>query len=270
VLRKLLQEMSWSEAKEAFRETKLAIVPVGSIEQHGPHMPLGTDFLIADYLAKRVGSEAGAIVAPAVPIGFAAYHGDFPGTLSVSIDTLARYIWELCSYLARYGITHIIFINGHGGNLEALQSVARKFRDRGLAVAIVMWWEIAGQLNPDWTSLGHGDINETSVVLAIAPQTVNLEKAETPVNKKLTPAIRVLNSSSCEFKNGVLKVALRASDVSDRGDFIGVRRIPGTGIKASPKNATAERGRKILDAVVRYIVDFSKEFQKVSFEPVIQ
>jgi len=243
-------------------------VPVGSIEQHGPHMPLGTDFLIADYLAKRAGLEAGAIVTPAVPIGFAAYHGDFQGTLSVSTDTLARYIWEFCSYLVKYGITHIIFINGHGGNLEALQAVARKFRDRGLAVATVIWWEIAGQLNPEWVPLGHGDINETSAVLAIAPETVNLEKAETPVNRKLTPAIRVLNSSSCEFKNGVVKIALRTSDVSDRGDFIGARRITDTSLKVSPRDATAERGHKILDAVVRYIVDFSREFQKVSLEPV--
>lgn len=266
--RKLLQEMSWTDAREAFKETRLAVVPVGSVEQHGSHLPLGTDFMIAEYLGRRAGLELGAIVTPVIPIGFAAYHSDFEGSLSVSKETLADYVREFCSYLVKYGTTHIIFINGHGGNLNSLDTVGRYFRDQGIAVATVMWWDVSPGLNAAWSPNGHGDAVEASMVMAIAPDAVYLDRAKLPVNKKLTPDIQILDGSNCQFGKGHVKVALRMGDVSDTGNMLEYGLNATADYTISPAQASAEEGRKLLDALVSYIVEFGKEFQKVSFQPV--
>jgi len=265
---KLLQDMSWMEAREAFKQARLAVVPMGSVEQHGPHMPLGTDFLIADYLAKQAGPKLGAIVTPVIPIGFASYHSEFAGTLSVRAETLVNYVWEFCSYLVKYGITHILFINGHGGNLESLQTVGRRFRERGIVTATIMWWELAGHFNPDWAIKGHADITETSLMLALAPETIHLERARLPTNKSLSPNIRVLDFANCEFKGAAVKFPLRTSDATDTGDVLEYGYFPGVDYTVSAAGATVERGRAVLDAVVRYIVDFGTELVKVCFRPV--
>ncbi|MBC7338963.1 MAG: creatininase family protein [Firmicutes bacterium] len=107
---------------------------MGSIEQHGPHMPLGTDMILASELARRAAALVPeAVLVPAIPVGYAAYHGDFPGTLSTSPATLATYLGDICHHLVRHGITHIIFVNGHGGNLSTLELVGRELRRKGIA-----------------------------------------------------------------------------------------------------------------------------------------
>ncbi|MBA7588538.1 hypothetical protein ES708_30597 [subsurface metagenome] len=90
-MEKLLQNMTWEEAKDTIKGTKMAIIPTGSTEQHGPHLPLGTDLLIADYFAKKVAEKIDVLVTPVVPVGFAHYHTSFEGTLSVNPEVLSSY-----------------------------------------------------------------------------------------------------------------------------------------------------------------------------------
>jgi len=118
----LLEEMSWPEAESAFAEGRVVLVPVGSTEQHGPHLPLGTDSFTAQALAARAGRRTGALVTPTLPFGYAEYHTDFAGTLSLSNETYTRVLIELVDRLVRYGATHILFVNGHGGNAFALRT----------------------------------------------------------------------------------------------------------------------------------------------------
>ena len=131
-----LERMTWPQAQAAFKRTSFVVVPIGSTEQHGPHLPLGTDFLVAKELARRVGERANVIVTPTIPVGYAQYHAVFPGTLSFSEETLARAYIELCQNLLRYGATHIFFMNGHGGNMTALRRCGEWLRERSVPSAV--------------------------------------------------------------------------------------------------------------------------------------
>lgn len=265
---KLLQDMTWQEAKEAFKTTKLAIIPTGSMEQHGPHLPLGTDFIIADYLAKEVAKKTEAIVTPTIPVGFAEYHQDFEGTLSIPTNVLTACYQSVVDSLITYGITHVLFINGHGGNGAALTAVCRNLRNRGVPAVFVQWFQITDGLKPEWGLTGHGDVSETSIMLAISGENVHLDKAAAPKNKNQTEKIRTLDLTRLKFGPGVVNAYLRSSDVSDTGDLLEYGHSSNTAYEKSPAEATAENGQEIINAVVDYIVDFSEEFKKMTFEIV--
>ncbi|HEY3315363.1 MAG TPA: creatininase family protein, partial [Bacillota bacterium] len=263
----LLQDMAWPDADKAFKDVHLAIIPVGSAEQHGPHLPLGTDFVIADHLGRRAGLELGAIVTPTIPIGYAAYHTDFAGSLSVRPETLSAYLKDICECLIKYGVTHFIFVNGHGGNEGSLTSVSRWLRDQGLAAAFISWWEVVGQHDPKWALTGHADRIETSAVMAINPDAVHLERAEPPTNRPLTPRLHPLDLLNCAFEGCKVQVGLRTSDVSATGDIL-EHGLHWNADHATPASAaTPELGRQLMDFMVGFIVDFAREFAKVEFKP---
>lgn len=266
-----LAKMTWKEAAEVFKKAPLALVPVGSIEQHGPHMPLGTDMILASELARRAAALVPeAVLVPAIPVGYAAYHGDFPGTLSTSPATLATYLGDICHHLVRHGITHIIFVNGHGGNLSTLELVGRELRRKGIAAATVLWWDVAGAYNPAWGLRGHGDVVEASMVMGVDPSLVRLEEAAIPRNKSLTENLPILDGTNCRFGKGIVKIHLHTCDVSDTGDMMEYGHAQGVDYTTSPREATAEQGREILDLVSRYIAEFAREFLRVKLSPLTE
>ncbi|MBW2059013.1 MAG: creatininase family protein [Deltaproteobacteria bacterium] len=265
---KQLKDMTWQEAKKAFKNTKLGIIPTGSIEQHGPHLPLGTDFVIADYIAKEVSGKVEAIVTPTIPIGFAAYHQDFEGTLSIPTEILASYYQSVADSLILYGITHILFINGHGGNGTALTAVCQNLRDKGVTAAFIEWWKITCEMKTEWKPVGHGDISETSIMLAMPGNNVDLQKAALRPNKPPTDKIHIIDLTSLKFGPGVVNTYLRSGDLSDTGDLLECSDSSNTDFPKSPADATAENGQELLKAVVDYIVEFIDEFKKIHFDPV--
>jgi len=262
-----LQYMTWQEAGEAFKKTKIAIIPTGSTEQHGPHLPLGTDYLIAEYLAKRVAENIDVVVTPVIPIGYAHYHQGFTGTLSVNPEILTSYYQGIVDSLISYGITHFMFINGHGGNYTVLQNICRNLRIRGIAGAILQWFFIAGKLKKEWGEIFHGDIIETSLAMLISPESVKLDKAVIPVNKKVTEELQPLNGTTCRFKGATVNFYFMWSDISDSGNVIVYDRFPDADFSVSTKNASVQKGKEVADALVEYFVDFAKEFKKIKFEP---
>jgi len=266
-MEKMLQYMTWQEAKEAFKSTKMAIIPTGSIEQHGPHLPLGTDLLIADYLAKKVAEKIDVVVTPVIPVGYAYHHTGFEGTLSVDSEILSSYYQSIADSLISYGMTHILFINGHGGNAEALGNVCRNLRIRGITAAYLQWFSFAGHLNKDWALIGHGDITETSLVLLISPDSVKLDRAVVTINKKLTDKIQIIGGTTCKFNAGSVHFYLMTKDITDSGCFLNHSRFPNADHTISPAGASIEKGKEIAEAVVNYIVDFTEEFKKIKFKP---
>jgi len=265
-MKKMLQDMTWQEAKEIFKSTKMAIIPTGSIEQHGPHLPLGADMLIAEYLAKKVAEKIDVVVTPVIPVGFAHYHTSFEGTLSVNPEVLSSYYQGIADSLISYGIIHILFVNGHGGNLESLGNVCRNLRIRGITAAYVQWWEIAGKFNKDWALIAHGDIIETSLTLLVSPDNVKLDRAAVPINKKLTDKIQTLGTA-CKFREGSVKFYLMSKDITDSGDMLEYDAFPNVDYTISPAGASIEKGKKVAKAIVDYIVDFTEEFKKIKFKP---
>lgn len=260
----LLENLSWPEAKEVFEEVRVAVIPTGSCEQHGPHLPIGTDYLVAQELSSRVCDMSSVVVTPTIPIGYADYHSDFPGTLSLSEETLTKVYQEVCSYLIRYGITHIVFINGHGGNIGSINSTMSFLRAQEILAATIMWYEVSGELNEDWRQIGHGDFIETSLLLAINEENVNLDVAEVPERKNLSKELVLDDIHNCKFKGAPVHVGLRTRDYTDTGDMIEYGQSPGADHSVPPTEASKEKGEAIIQGVSEYISDFIEEFKDTS------
>lgn len=173
-----LASITWREAKEAVETAKLAILPVGSLEQHGPHLSLDTDMAVAQALAERLHADLGdaAVLCPPVSYGLSEHHMGFPGTMTLRPDTFLSIFGDLVESLEKWGLRRILVINGHGGNIDALRLVSRKARrDRGVLVAAIMWAqlaaeEIAGRVTSP--SYGHACEIETSVAMHLVPDRV--------------------------------------------------------------------------------------------------
>ena len=260
----LLEQMTWPEALKAFSGgTTVVVIPTGSTEQHGPHLPLGTDFLIAQDLARRVGERADVIVTPTLPVGYAEYHTAFPGTLSIHEDTLARVYMDVCEHLVRYGATHILVVNGHGGNMTALRQCGEELRKRRVPMAIACWWQMSQVVNPEWLATGHGDYVETSAVLAVNASLVDLSMAHLPKNKDLTDRITLDTPEDARFKGGKLIVNLTTADSTDTGDMMEYGLTAAASYDTPPTAGTAEMGTAILNGLADYLAEFIAEFRKV-------
>ncbi|MCU4925740.1 creatininase family protein [Halobacteria archaeon AArc-dxtr1] len=170
-----LSSATWTDVADC--ETDLAIVPVGSTEQHGPHAPLGTDALAAEAVA-AAGAQAydgEVVVAPAIPVGIAEEHRHFPGTMWVSPDTFRAYVRDAAASLAAQGFDRIVFVNGHGGNVDALEEVAADLTRHDDAYAVSFTWFEAV---PDADRMGHGGPLETALVRHLAPGLVREDRVD--------------------------------------------------------------------------------------------
>lgn len=178
----VLKEETTTSAAEAFEDVSVAILPTGSIEQHGPALPLGTDMIAAESFARAVeGPET--VVLPPVPVGVSVHHRQFHGTLHVDDLTFEAYVYQVLSSLAEHGIRKAVLVNGHGGNTEALTRAARRFRDAGQGFAAPWnWWSnLEEKIESKFgTGLGHADEVETSLMLHLTDlvREGHLEEAE--------------------------------------------------------------------------------------------
>ena len=208
---------TWLQVEGAGARTVLA-VPLGSLEQHGPHLPLDTDTRIAGAVAAGLAARChGVTVAPAVAYGASGEHADFPGTLLVGHAVLADLLVELVRS-ARRSFAGVVFVNAHGGNEEALVSVERRCAGEGDDVLV---WRA---MTPGGDA--HAGRTETSLLLAIDPGAVRLQLAEPGRTEPIA----------------TLLPRLRAE---------GVRPVSSNGVLGDPTGANAEEGQVLLDALVR-------------------
>ncbi|MEV0792562.1 creatininase family protein [Kribbella sp. NPDC050459] len=165
----------------------LVVVPVGSIEQHGPHLPVGVDCVIVSELARRAAAEAGrtmpVLVTPTLPFGFAQHHVPFGGTVSINVATYQEVLTDIGKSLVASGFRRLFFLNGHGGNDPSVQAVGdRLVFELGLDVhvAAASYWTCAADILAGLDLgigpvPGHAGAFETSCMLAIAPDQVRTE-----------------------------------------------------------------------------------------------
>lgn len=202
----------------------LLLVPVGSTEQHGPHLPIGTDAMIAQAVATRTATVLPAdteiAVAPTVGYGASGEHEGFAGTVSIGTDVLSALLLEIGRSAAAWA-GQIVFVNGHGGNATAVVAAVRRLRFEGRETC---WYPVAF---PD--SDAHAGRTETSVMLHLAPHTVRQADAEAGNTE---PVSRLLP-------------ALRAQ---------GVRAVSPNGVLGDPSGASAAEGRALVDGAVADLV----------------
>jgi creatinine amidohydrolase len=179
---KLFAELNREQLRAASKDS-IAVVPLGATEQHGPHLPTGTDYFTVEWLAREASQIASAhvpvIVTPALPFGSSDHHFVFGGTISLSTETYYRVLRDVISSLVTDGFTRIFLVNGHGGNHELAQLAARDIAlQQPVRVAAGSYWGIAWQalIEVDahrgrWLP-GHAGDFETSIMLSLRPDIV--------------------------------------------------------------------------------------------------
>lgn len=185
-----IESMTWQDIKEAMASGKRRVLLVaGAMEQHGPHLPIGTDTFLGRALAERVARKLGdTLIAPMITIGYSVGHMPFPGTVSISEDTLKRVIAESCESLAQHGFEEIVLLASHGGNYRAIKEVLPALHEklepvRVLASTDIESWlkhiqRICAEQDLDPSRVGvHAGQGETSQMLAHRPDLVRMDRA---------------------------------------------------------------------------------------------
>lgn len=181
----LLSDLGWPDVQEYLRRDDRMILVVGSTEQHGRHMTFASDVWQPWEIACRVSDRTGVLVAPSLNYGMSLHHLGFPGSLSLRPQTLASVLMDLLESAYEHGFRRILLLNGHGGNTAAIQTALAESLNElhGLEVRLGIWWhepEVKAVMEAAFPGEagGHANASETSMVLAIRPDVVRLDRAE--------------------------------------------------------------------------------------------
>lgn len=248
-------ELTWPEAKKRLAEIDVALLPVGAIEQHGPHLPLDTDFFDAAYLASRVAeacSNPKPLVLPALPYGVSYHHVDFRGTVSISNDTLAKLVYDIGISASQNGVNKLVIINGHGGNSPALNYAAQMInRDARIFVCVdtgeTSDVDIADLI--DTPNDVHAGEIETSTSLAVRPHLVKMDRA-----KKSIP----------RFSNRYLDFTSKRSVLW----YAYTQKISVSGVMGDPTRADTEKGKKIWEIMIAHLVALVEDLKALTLEEI--
>ena len=192
-----------------FGPDAVGLVPVGATEQHGPHLPTGTDTVIATAVCAGAARRTGAVVLPAIAVGCSFGHGrDIPGTLSLSPELLAAVVRQYAEWAAASGLRRLLFLNAHMGNAAALGAGTDHLRlDRpDLRSGWTEWWELTPELRAAMLREGqdvHGNRAETAMMLHLAPELVDLAAAATADDEDRTAGLVFRYTVSALSRTGV-------------------------------------------------------------------
>lgn len=244
-------------------ERTVAVLPVGAIEQHGPHLPVATDSAIADGIVRAalglMPAGLPVLVLPMTAVGKSNEHIDFPGTLTLSAETLGRVWYELGASVRRAGVRKLLLLNSHGGQPQVMQIVARELRiDHGMLVVAANWfsWGLPeGLFGAVEQRHGiHGGAVETSMMLALRPDLVRMEAAGdfvpvTVADDEAYPRLRAL---------GAAGLGWQAQDLHREGAC------------GDAGAATAEAGRAVIQHAARCLVELLEELVRFPLDRLVQ
>ncbi|MDS0300336.1 creatininase family protein [Halogeometricum sp. S1BR25-6] len=227
-----IQSATWTEVRDA--ETNLAMVPIGSTEQHGPHAALGTDTLNAETVAETAADRLDdpVAVSPAVSVGVAEEHRQFSGTLWTSESTFRSYVRDIVESLAFHGFDRVVLVNGHGGNVAALREVAGTITRHDDAYAVPFtWFEAVGE---DAPPMGHGGALETSLLQHANPDAVREDRLDDAAAE---------GTRRWGNWKGKVNLAFDSAEFTENG------------VVGDPREASADLGEDLLDAASEALVD---------------
>jgi creatinine amidohydrolase len=245
-------DLTQPEIAAAFKRHPLVILPAGSVEQHGPHLPTGTDTFAANVIAHRVAERMDGLVLPGTPLGVTPMHMPYEGTITLTPDTYMRVVTETCSSTAKHGAKYLLIINWHEGNIPSLAIAAEGLhRQHGMSVLTAQACYVAEELyGHSCNGLTHGGEIEALAVLAERPELVHLDRIE----------------DSSDHTHGHRMDKLRRTRAY-QPVLTDIRSIAPTGWFGSPQHATAEKGERMLtdiaDAIAREAGDIFKQLDAV-------
>lgn len=246
--------MAWLELAEmttvefAAARPRLALLPVGATEQHGPNMEMGTDFVIAHRLSQRIAEAMGpvAVVLPPIPFGLSRHHMGFAGTITLSEETFLGCCVDVARSLKAHGVTHLLLVNGHNGNTTALAVAAsRILYEVGIKAAVSFYFQQAAdrvKAHGKTPRFGHACEVEVSVALALAPELV---RGETLAPGDMIPLDLPLGTNEQPF---FLQVPIPFHDQTRNGVF------------GDARLATVGAGEDIIGTAVARTVTFLNAF----------
>ena len=250
----LYERLTWPEVRRASAEERVALIPVATLEDHGPHLPIDADLRIVCEITRRAAEVASrdVVLLPAIPHGYTPHHMDFPGPITIGWDTFARYCTDVGVSLAHHGFRRMLFLNGHGSNQNLVEMAARLVmveRPETLAAAAFYLSSAAAARtieevrDSDRGGLAHACELETSIYLAIDPDAVDMSKA---VDERSYPEGE---HAWFDWSDGPLKLMPWWSSFSR------------TGVQGDPTKATDAKGKALLDAAVEECVAFVRELR---------
>ncbi len=259
-------EMIWNEIRDAAAQDRVAVLPVATYEDHGPHLPVDTDVVlctgICERAVARIPSEA--VLAPPVPHGYSPHHMDFHGTLTIEWDTFIRYVKDVCCSLAHHGFKRILVVNGHGSNTSPLDMSARltvvEYGSRVLCASVNHWdvrkakTEGAKLRDSDYGGTSHAGEYETSLYLALKPDLVEMDKA---VDER--------SPMSPSFKTDLLAGAHPEGSVARLIPYWSAQTA--SGVMGDATKATVEKGEQFLEAAVTGLVELIQELKEQPILP---
>lgn len=252
-----LEHMNYPEVEEFVKSHDTVLIPVGSTENHGKHMPLGTDTMIPHKIAQLIEGKISdqIVIAPTLPYGSTEDLKGFAGTVSIGNDGLILVLGRICEQLLGYGFKHIIILNGHGGNSKAIEYVGLKVHEQGGLLARVDWWLLAGQLNPMWKG-GHGGGEEAAGVMAVDPTLIKREWLNEGENiRDLSPELPAATWNSVAFGKGTVTVPRPMTEITDNGWMA-------YGMPDAPARADEKWGTEMVETCAQYVADFAKVFAR--------
>ena len=264
----VLQEMTWTDVRDYLKSNDMVIIPLGSTEQHGPHMPLGTDYYEATGMSKMISERTGVVVAPVLFSGYSEYHSGFAGSLSLKPETMEQVLFETVQWLIKYGFRRIMFFNYHGGNRIVESDVIHRINHTTEAIAVAIGagasFQTGGERVEGVDFDEHAGINETSMMLYLKPELVDMSRAEKP-KLNFTPLMGKLMMLSQKYRElGVVLGTLLAVPVEAKKGGAS-HEISSNGIWSTgdPKRATRERGERAVRRMVDRAVKFIQVWKKV-------
>lgn len=267
---RFMEKLTWAEVAERLQAgVDAVLLPIGTTEQHGRHMPLDTDAVIARGLAQRAAEAAAAeglevLVAPTLNVTLSWYHMQFPGSLRLRTDTFLKVFEEVCESLHHHGLDNVIVVNGHGGNVAALTvAVNRYFEVTGRRVFLVQWWELAAD-----------------VVGGIEGPAIHAEEAETSLAMALGQRVLMEHAARDAYDRGE---AVREAGLpwTSLGKYAMAHRGPGavvpmdmlgdiseSGVVGDATRAKLETGQAIVDAMIPRVVQVVRDMSATGGPPV--
>ena len=256
-------ELTWPEMRELVVRQPVVLLPFGAVEDHGPHLPLNTDNVIVEAICLESAGRAPGemLVMPLVAYGLDEHHMDFPGTISVDMQTLLAHLTDIAISVARHGFTHVLIVNGHGSNAAIAELAARK--------VVLEAGIICGAMSPNAAvdptlaeptlsqmrrsgpgGIAHAGEYETAMMLHLRPDLVQMDKA-----------IREMGQLKLEYFNWDHP----EPSVLSWQDWWS--RMSESGICGDPTVATADFGRTLFETTVANFVRFVREFRTIPVRP---
>jgi creatinine amidohydrolase len=238
-----LEELNWKEASGYLAAERPVVLPVAAgTKAHGPHLPLGTDKMVIEELSKRLAEKADVLVLPTLSYGFFPAFVDWPASVSIEADNFKRFVGDIIRSLAKHGARRFLILDGGVSTQFPLRILAAELREElqvlvGVSNVIGLGLEVEREVCEQKQG-GHADEAETSCMLAIRPDLVDMSRAPTDFNTSLPGTQR----------DGVIKVAVAGKMMS------------ASGIHGDASLATAEKGRRILDAMEADLLTFLEAY----------